>query len=1584
MGARGPDEDTLLDTGVLVFRRPRTDSGLSCHASLGVLDSARLSAIELDWELVQPLGAITPQRVSRQAHGTSAGWTATDPGGEVLVRRLRAGPLRVREAWDLLAALLAALARLDGADIVHRRLSPSRVLWDPDRRSVGLLGFDSAVLPGTVVDGMGRLALAEVPFVAPEASGRLRLPITPAADLYSIGACLFAAFTGRAPFSGPSALDVFHAQVTSPPEPLERALGDAPASLRAMIIACLATDPSARPASAAALQSWVDSARGDVDPGPLPRRGAPTRRPLDVPRPELARAVRAAFTASAAEGPRWIELLSDDVGARAAALSVVSEVAAQGRVRMASVRFGRAPSERLPGRFAAALTDLLRRLGLSVAARAEEGRDLASALLLPRQPPGARVRGVLILEDLDWAEPLVVRQISYLVARGGLPGLIFVSTGAEGRQSEGPGRESLRVPSGRAAPPGPPRAVSPRARQLLDAVSLAGGTLTLGHAGAFLGWPTQEARAAAVEAQREGALIVVDDAAGAGRQRTRLVRPRSEDDRAPAAPDDEEAARRRRRLGQIIWGSGEGDLEDRIDALMLLAGLAGDDAERRTETAQRLLQASEDCMACGAASLGAAFAEQARALVEDGSALGDRARLSAARAYRQLGNLPQVEDVTRPRPGHTFSTVAERELWSVRLATRVSAGALEGALADGVQILEALGFPLRVDNPKARSGYAIARLALGMTRARIRALRELPPATDPAVLAALATLSQIAPAVMSLRPEATPLAVLHQLALTEAHGLSDDAPYCIVGCVFLFGELLNDHARARLCGEVASDLADRIRDPRRRARARFVVGLYFHQLYAPPHTLVPHFDQCARDSRSANDLEYSGFATSTALWERLWSGEPLHALRARAQVAMSEFRALGHETVAGWLLPVLSFAARLTGEEVHPAAEEDAARADPTGPTGRWSRAWMRCWAAVLEHDVEGAAAAADEAWAIIELGRGTKGVPAFLGYAVVAWSRAGRPQRTLRRALARLSRTEGMNPAEVRHRVLLARGAVESSRAHFSRAASHWSDALEHARAVGFVHDIGLLHEQLAHAHDAMGQRSLARLHREQALETWRVWGASRCARRVASLLEGDRPASRPAPEDASSRALIEAVTAATRLVRDEPDLAKLIPRLVDLSLRLAGADRAGLVLTGPEGAFVSAVIDSEGRSVPEPGPLAALDGACPVVALRQALESGESISASDARERSGDPYLVDNGVRSLLVSPLELGGDRIGAIWFENRRSPGLFAHERAPVLHLFSQQLASVVQTARLLDETRKVRDAYARFVPTELIGLIGAGAVETLSPGQHTVIDVPVLFSDIRDFTGHSERLGPEGAFDLIQAVLGAVEPVVRRHGGLIEKYVGDAVVALFPSGSVAATSAAVEMIRAVRALDTDREGFPPLELGIGINSGVVTVGAVGTERRLDTAILSDAVNVAARLEGLTKRYGAPILVTRAVADALPADSLLRRPLERVRIRGRERSEMLFEVFEADEPTVREDKRATLDRFTRATTLAARGQQRAARGELAELVAAHPLDSVAARLLVLTASRADELPAGSLPAQTPTIQLGVVTEDSQEPV
>ena len=244
------------------------------------------------------------------------------------------------------------------------------------------------------------------------------------------------------------------------------------------------------------------------------------------------------------------------------------------------------------------------------------------------------------------------------------------------------------------------------------------------------------------------------------------------------------------------------------------------------------------------------------------------------------------------------------------------------------------------------------------------------------------------------------------------------------------------------------------------------------------------------------------------------------------------------------------------------------------------------------------------------------------------------------------------------------------------------------------------------------------------------------------------------------------------------------------------------------------------------------------------------------------------------------------------------------------------------------------SFARFVPTEFLRLLGKGNLKDVELSASVQSEVAVLFSDIRSYSTLSETMTSSKVFTLLNDYFVTVSKSITANKGFIDIFIGDALMALFPRSAEDALRAAVGMRYDLRDLNTRRraEGQLPVRSGFGLHFGEATLGTIGTHDRMQTTAIGDTVNLAARIESVTKTFKVEIVISDAVYERLPdPDAFLLREIDTVRVKGKHEPVTLYECFDADPEALAKQKVATWP-------LLAKGLERYRAGEFAEAMEA----------------------------------------------
>jgi len=270
--------------------------------------------------------------------------------------------------------------------------------------------------------------------------------------------------------------------------------------------------------------------------------------------------------------------------------------------------------------------------------------------------------------------------------------------------------------------------------------------------------------------------------------------------------------------------------------------------------------------------------------------------------------------------------------------------------------------------------------------------------------------------------------------------------------------------------------------------------------------------------------------------------------------------------------------------------------------------------------------------------------------------------------------------------------------------------------------------------------------------------------------------------------------------------------------------------------------------------------------------------------------------GVLAVIV----LGGYVAAAVYFF--RTEGLWLNLVYPslLIALLFVSTTLVLYFFRV-SEQRYLKRAFAYYVPPAVVDDLVADAAKLQLGGEKR--ELTVLFSDIRGFTTLSEAMAPEELVKLMNEYFTVMTGKVFEQRGSLDKYIGDAIMAMFgapvaePHHAACACRAAIAMVRALQPLRESwrARGIPPIDIGVGINTGPMVVGNMGSASRFNYTVVGDAVNLASRIEHLNKDYGTNILASEYTYLPVKDEFPLAREVDMVRVRGREQPVRLFELF-----------------------------------------------------------------------------------------
>ncbi len=345
------------------------------------------------------------------------------------------------------------------------------------------------------------------------------------------------------------------------------------------------------------------------------------------------------------------------------------------------------------------------------------------------------------------------------------------------------------------------------------------------------------------------------------------------------------------------------------------------------------------------------------------------------------------------------------------------------------------------------------------------------------------------------------------------------------------------------------------------------------------------------------------------------------------------------------------------------------------------------------------------------------------------------------------------------------------------------------------------------------------------------------------------------------------------------ERDLDKLLNKILDKAFELFDADR-GVILLLDERTGQLVPRHAKFRSVKR-GKLEENIIISRTV-LREVLQERAGVLSSDAAMDSrfaGAQSVILSGIRSTMSVPLHTSDKLLGIIYMDSLMSTGAFTQKDLQLLSGFANQAAVAIENSRLISQLEQealARDRLGRLLSPNLVDQVVSGKLDVKQGGE--LRTATVLFSDIRGFTAMSERMAPQDLVNLLNSYFERMVDIIFKYEGTLDKFVGDEIMAVYGApvaldkGPLRAVLTALEMKAALRAFNKvmTADGFPALEVGIGINTGEMVCGYMGSSKTMDYTVIGDAVNLGARLCSAAKP--GQILVSEttyeAVKDRIP--------------------------------------------------------------------------------------------------------------------
>lgn len=369
-------------------------------------------------------------------------------------------------------------------------------------------------------------------------------------------------------------------------------------------------------------------------------------------------------------------------------------------------------------------------------------------------------------------------------------------------------------------------------------------------------------------------------------------------------------------------------------------------------------------------------------------------------------------------------------------------------------------------------------------------------------------------------------------------------------------------------------------------------------------------------------------------------------------------------------------------------------------------------------------------------------------------------------------------------------------------------------------------------------------------------------------------------------------------KAVGSELDLERLLPKILDKAFELVGADRGAILLKDElSGEFQPRYVKTrDGRSED--------NIVLSKTVLSEVTHNKAAVLSSDATmdsRFSGAHSIIMQGIRSTMTLPLLHRDEILGIMHLDSQIATNAFTEKDLQICTGMAAQAAIAIQNARLasiIKREEQTRAQISRLIPPSVVEQVVKGELKLEKGGR--LSEITMLYSDIRGFTAMSDGRPPEEVVNTLNEYFEVMVEVLFRYSGTLDKFVGDEIIGLFGAPipladqEFKAVACALDMLRSLEEFNHTRqaENQPPIHIGIGVNTGKVITGAIGSTRALQYTAIGDAMNVASRLVSLAKPGEIIIsdVTYRRIADRINAE-----PLPPVRVKGKAEEMQIYRVI-----------------------------------------------------------------------------------------
>ncbi|MEG4058249.1 MULTISPECIES: AAA family ATPase [unclassified Microcoleus] len=928
------------------------------------------------------------------------------------------------------------------------------------------------------------------------------------------------------------------------------------------------------------------------------------------------------------------------------------------------------------------------------------------------------------------------------------------------------------------------------------------------------------------------------------------------------------------------------------------------------------------------------------------------------------------------------------KIYEIKIAAQTAQSKVLETIAVARDALLQLGIELPAEPDEAKIGKALQALAAQLSGRKIEELVDLPVMTNPQTQAAMQLSGMLFPPIFQGMPGLLPLlsSTMVSLSLSFGNAPASTVGYAMHGMVFC--AFLQEVETGYGFGQLALSLLDRLNVPEFKSTVLLLFGGWIQHRQEALLATIPTLKEGYRFGMETGDFVNAGYNIYICFYTYLFAGVELETWEPEIANYRAVMAQLKQYSARVYLDMIQQTVQNLRETHIRPdlligSAYNETVMIPKHYQDNEFTAIACACiFKLLLAYCYGNYTAALDHITQVKQYLMGVSGsafVPIFHFYAALTHLALFPAQPAIEQtetiALVETHQTTLQQwaqnaPMNYLHKWYLVEAERQRVLGNKAEAIEMYDRAISGAKENKYVNDEALANELAAKFYGEWGKTKVAQAYIFEAYYCYVEWGATAkvtdLETRYPHLFSVTQPGRKNTQTTVAMTTTgsgnhldISAVMKASQAISGEIMLDKLLSSLMKILIENAGAQRGYLILLSQRQLLIEAegTLDDELVTVLQSIPVET----CPDLSsaiVNYVSRTQESVVLDDAarsKQFTNDAHIRKHQPKSILCVPLINQSQIISIVYLENNLTAGAFTPERVELLKVLSGQAAISIQNSKLYTEVREnesrlaqLNKAYERFVPHQFLQFLEKSSIIDVELGDQVQLEMSVLFSDIRDFTTLSETMTPEDNFKFINSYLSRMEPVINQNHGFIDKYIGDAIMALFSGEADNAVKAGIAMLHRLVEYNEycANAGCAQIQIGIGINTGSLMLGTVGGPNRMDGTVISDAVNLASRVESLTKNYGVSLLITQPTYARLKNPSQYTiRTLDTVKVKGKSEAVTIYEVFDADPPEIKQVKLATLELFAEARALYSEGKLFEAARLFSECWRQNPGDRVA---------------------------------------